>query len=421
VSEGGASRLLPRRETAFADAPSSFTSEHDLLDWKAMRIALTSEVFLPKIDGITNRLANTTAELVRQGHEVLLFAPAPSVAEHAGARVVAVPSVPFPPYPGLRAGLPDPRIALELQRFRPQVLHAVGPACLGIWGMLAARALRIPVVASYHTDLPAYLPGFGLAWTEPAIWPLLRRVHNAAVLNLCPSRHTQRELRAHGIENVDLWRGGVDTNLFHPGMRSLQMRFRLAGGRLDRPVVLYVGRLSPEKGLEVLGRVAEAVPGVRLALVGDGPARAKLERELAGCAVQFLGFLRGDKLAAAFASADVFVMPSTSETLGFVVLEAMSAGLPVVAARAGGIPDLVSDGENGILYEPADPAAAGKAVAELLAHPGRRLDLAARGRETALRSSWAQETKQLVDAYRKAIVIARRRGLLGRLRHALVL
>jgi glycosyltransferase involved in cell wall biosynthesis len=386
-----------------------------------MRIAIASEVFLPKIDGITNRLAHTTAELVKAGHEVRVFAPEPAVAEHAGARVVAMPSLPFPRYPGLRMGLPDPRIALELARFRPQVLHAVGPACLGLWAIAAARALRIPVVASYHTDLPAYLPEYGLGFAQRAIWPLLRRVHNAAVLNLCPSRHTQRELREHGIENVGIWRGGVDTELFQPSKRTLEMRFRLTGGRLDRPVALYVGRLSPEKNLGVLGRISDQLPGLRLALVGDGPARAQLERRFARRPVQFLGFLRGEELAAAFASADLFVMPSTTETLGFVVLEAMSSGLPVVAARAGGIPDLVEDGENGLLFDPAEPVSAAKAVAELLAHPGRRLDLAEQARRTALRSSWEQETHQLVLEYRKAIVLSRSRGLLGRLRHTLAL
>ena len=197
------------------------------------------------------------------------------------------------------------------------------------------------------------------------------------------------------------------------------MRFRLTGGRLDRPVALYVGRLSPEKNLEVLGAISDQHPRLRLALVGDGPARAKLERRFAGRPVQFLGFLRGEELAAAFASADLFVMPSTTETLGFVVLEAMSSGLPVVAARAGGIPDLVEDGVNGLLYDPAEPASAAKAVAELLAHPGRRLDLAEQARRSAEQCSWQQETRQLVDEYRKAIVISCSRGLLGRLRHTL--
>jgi glycosyltransferase involved in cell wall biosynthesis len=171
----------------------------------------------------------------------------------------------------------------------------------------------------------------------------------------------------------------------------------------------------------VLGRIVDSVPGVRIALVGDGPDRARLERVFARKQAQFLGFLRGEELAAAFASADVFVMPSTTETLGFVVLEAMSSGLPVVAARAGGIPDLVEDGESGILYDPAEPAAAGKAVAELLAHPGRRLDCAERARRIAEKCSWAEETRKLVLEYRKAIVISRSRGVLGRLRHALAL
>ena len=138
------------------------------------------------------------------------------------------------------------------------------------------------------------------------------------------------------------------------------MRFRLSGGRLDRPVVLYVGRLSPEKNLEVLCGISTPCPARDSRWSDDGPARAKLERDLRGSAAQFLGFLRGEELAAAFASADVFVMPSTTETLGFVVLEAMSSGLPVVAARAGGIPDLVEDGENGILYDPAEPADGGQ-------------------------------------------------------------
>src|SRR5574342_588822 len=119
-----------------------------------MRIAIFTEVFLPKIDGITNRLSHTVRCLREDGHEVLVFAPRGAVAEHAGARVVRVPAAPFPAYPGLRIAAPDPRIARELWRFRVDVVHAVGPVCLGVFGIAAARALGLPVVASYHTDLP---------------------------------------------------------------------------------------------------------------------------------------------------------------------------------------------------------------------------------------------------------------------------
>ncbi len=383
-----------------------------------MRIAIFSEVFLPKIDGITNRLRHTVAEMVRAGHEVLVFAPEPAVEEHAGARVVRIPAVDFRPYPGVRAGLPDPRLTWELARFRPDVVHAVGPACLGIWGSLAARTLGIPLVASYHTDLPRYLPGYGLGWLEPVMWPALRGVHNLAIRNLCPSRFTRAELRSHGVANVGLWRGGVDTERFHPRRRDLAMRERMSDGRIDAPLLLYTGRLAPEKNVDLLAWVLDAVPEARLALVGDGPARRDLEKVFSDLPVSFLGFLKGEELATAFASADVFVMPSTTETLGFVVLEAMSSGLAVAAADAGGIPDMVRHGENGLLFDAEDRASAIGAVRELVESPGRRRFLAQQGRKAAENASWESETRKLVREYESAIALARRSGIVGRLRHA---
>jgi glycosyltransferase involved in cell wall biosynthesis len=380
-----------------------------------MRIAIFTEVFLPKIDGITNRLSHTIRCLKDDGHEVLVFAPGDAVADHAGARVIRVPGLPFPAYPGLRVSAPDPRVVHALRQFRPDVVHAVGPACLGIWGSAAARALRLPLVASYHTDLPRYLPDYGLGWLQPAIWPLLRAVHGAAHLNLTPSRFTRRELLDHGIEPVEIWRGGVDTEQFHPSRRDVGMRARLCGGVPDGPVLLYAGRLSPEKRLDTLLEILDALPGVHLALVGDGPSRPQLERRFAGRRAHFLGFLRGNELAAAFASADVFVMPSTTETLGFVVLEAMASGCPVVAARAGGIPDLVDDGENGHLYDPDAPHDAVAAIATLLSRPALRRFTAQQARKRAESSSWLRETRRLVLEYRKAMAIASQVGLFGKL------
>jgi glycosyltransferase involved in cell wall biosynthesis len=384
-----------------------------------MRIAIATEVFLPKIDGITNRLRHTIENLDALGHEVLLLAPDTAVAEHAGARIVRVPGVPFPPYPGLRITAPDPRIALELARFAPDVLHAVGPACLGVWASLAARSLRIPLVASYHTDLPRYLDGYQLGWLRPAIWPLLRSVHGLAHVNLCPSRFTRDELHANGIAPVDLWRGGVDTERFDPAERSMEMRMRLAGGPPDGPILLYAGRLSPEKNLGFFARVLDAVPEARVAFVGDGPARKSLEKQFRRRRATFLGFLEGDELAAAFASADLFVMPSRTETLGFVVLEAMASGCAVVAARAGGIPDLVDHEESGFLYDPDHEDEGALAIRELLAHDGKRRFYARMARKRATESSWPSETKRLLQAYRKAIVIHRSAGTFGRLRRAL--
>jgi glycosyltransferase involved in cell wall biosynthesis len=383
-----------------------------------MRIAIFAEVFLPKIDGITNRLRYTVEELAAAGHEVLVFGPENSVEEHAGARVVRVPGLPFPPYPELRVALPDPRIAWELFRFSPDVVHAVSPASLGVWGLITARALRIPTVASYHTDFPRYARHHGLGFADAAVWPLIRTVHNLAEINLCPSRFTREELEDHGVCNVSIWRGGVDTKLFHPSKRSAEMRSRLTDGEVDAPLLLCAARVSPEKSLDGLRPVLENLPYARLAIVGDGPARADLERHFAGLPVVFTGFLRGEELAQAFASGDVFVMPSTTETLGFVVLEAMSSGRPVVAARAGGIPDLVQHGENGILYDPGDPSSLLEAVEELLSEPGRARFYADQARKAAEAASWKLETRELVWAYRRAIKAYRSANLFRMIRYA---
>ena len=190
------------------------------LDFPGVRVALFTEVFLPKIDGITNRLRHTLECLEADGHECLLFAPDTALPRFGATRVVRVPSLPFPGYPGVRIALPDPRIAASLAGFGADVVHAVGPAALGVLGIAAARGLGLPIVASYHTDFPRYLPGYGLGFAERAIWPLIRAVHGAAQLNLCPSRFTKDELEENGVRSVGLWRGGVDAELFHPGKRT---------------------------------------------------------------------------------------------------------------------------------------------------------------------------------------------------------
>jgi len=388
-----------------------------------MRIAIFTEVFLPKIDGITNRLRHTLDVLIEQGHEILVFGPEHAQSNYRSVRVVRIPGLPFRPYPELQVSAPDPRILRELVRFAPDVVHSVGPACLGVWGIAAARLLRIPLVASYHTDYPAYLPEHGLDFARPVIWPLIRSIHNAADVNLCPSSFTRSELQAHGIDAVGLWRGGVDTDRFRPEAATSAMRERLMGngsGRrrshAGRPLAIYVGRVSPEKNLDLLFDVHDAIPGLHLAIVGDGPDRMRLQSKASGRRIHFTGFLRGDELAAAYASADLFVMPSVTETLGFVVLESMSSGTPAVAAAAGGVPDLVSHGENGLLFDPARPEQAIEQVRMLIENPVQRAHLGLQARKFAEKGSWQEETKRLLREYKKAIVLSAQTSMLKKLR-----
>jgi glycosyltransferase involved in cell wall biosynthesis len=383
-----------------------------------MRIALASEVHAPKIDGISNRLNHTVHELISLGHEVLTITPAPAEPICDGERLLRLPGVRFPLYPDVVVGAPDPRILRELWTFRPHVMHAVGPVAVGVWALLAARALAIPSVASYHTEIPEYARRYGYPELESPAWKLLGAAHSLADLNLCPSRVTRDALVARGFRITGLWRGGVDPERFHPRKRSLAMRERLAGGpgSLGRPLLLCVGRLAAEKNLHALAPVLRELPGVRLAFVGDGPERARLARTYRGLPATFVGALTGEDLAAAYASADVFVLPSTTETLGFVVLEAMASGLPVVAAAAGGVRDLVAHDETGLLYDPAESKGALEPIRRLLGSRTLAEDLARRGRAWAERCSWRRETEGLVARYEFAIQQAQRRSLRAKLR-----
>jgi glycosyltransferase involved in cell wall biosynthesis len=178
------------------------------------------------------------------------------------------------------------------------------------------------------------------------------------------------------------------------------MRERLTSGSPESPLLVYVGRLSPEKDIERLKPILEALPGARLALVGDGPHRKALDKLFAGLPVYMAGFLRGEELAAAYASADVFVMPSRTETLGLVVLEAMSSGLPVVAARAGGIPEMIVDGKTGALFDTESQAV--PAIRHLLECPENRRRMGVAARTWAAEHSWKPATLTLVDHYREA-------------------
>jgi len=375
-----------------------------------VRIAFFTETFLPKVDGIVTRLTKTLPHLVEAGDEVLIFCPEGAPDDHAGAQVVGVPAMPLPLYPELKLALPRPAVSEALERFRPDLVHVVNPAVLGLGGIWLAKTRNLPLVASYHTHLPIYLEHYGLGMLEPLLWELLKAAHNQAELNLCTSTAMVEELAAKGIEHTALWQRGVDTDLFRPELANPTMRTRLHGGHSDTGnLLLYIGRLSAEKQIERIRPVLEALPQARLALVGDGPHRQQLERVFEGTATTFVGYLAGHELASAYASGDAFVFPSSTETLGLVLLEAMAAGCPVVGANRGGIPDIVTDGVNGRLYEPDQPASLITAVQGLLGDQTTRSQLRQEARQEAERWGWAGATAQLRDYYQQ--VLADRRPL----------
>ena len=368
-----------------------------------MKIAIVTETFLPKIDGIVTMVTKTVETLQAGGDEVLISAPSGGPPELYGAEVVSLPSLPFPFYPELRVAAPRASMRGRLEAFRPDVFHLFEPSLLGIGGIYYGKVLHIPIVISYHTNLPAYLHYYKLGFFEGPTWKLMRQRHLRADLNLCTSTAMMDELRDHDIDRLALWERAVDAQQFHPSKCSAEMRHTLSGGEPEKPLLLYVGRLSAEKDVGTLREVLKAMPEARLAIVGDGPMRHELERHFRGTPTYFAGYMRGEPLAAAYASADVFVMPSKTETLGLVLMEAMAAGLPVVACRAGGIPDAIEDGVTGFLYEPDDRMALVNTVKRALADSPERAAIRVRARADVERHSWQGSTKQLREYYSQAI------------------
>ena len=343
------------------------------------------------------------------GHEVLVFAPHDPPESYAGHRVVKVPALSFRPwYPELFLGLPRPRLGRELDRFRPEVVHVVNPVVLGLWGTALAKQRNLPLLASYHTDITQYALHLKLPLLQEPSRRFLRDVHNQAHVNLCTSMPMVKSARALGIKRVRLWPKAVDTELYRPERRTKAMRERLTDGHPEAPLMTYVGRLSFEKRLDWLYGPVTRLPGVRLALVGSGPAEADLRRRFKGTNTVFTGYMSGLELAAAYASSDVFAFPSDTETLGFVAMEAMASGVPAVGARAGGIPDVIQDGENGLLFTPGDLGDLTDKLGSLLFDRELRAELGAHARADMERHGWRAATQALADYYDLAIKVRER-------------
>ncbi|WP_053961114.1 glycosyltransferase family 4 protein [Sulfobacillus thermosulfidooxidans] len=369
-----------------------------------MRIAFVTETWRPSTDGVVTRITETVRELKRMGHELFIVAPCGGEPVFEGIPVKSVPtfSVSFV-YGGKPWGIPLPRVQKFLDEFRPDVVHVVNPFVLGIAGVYAARRRQYPLVASYHTNIAQYADFYHLGFTKPAIWGLLRMLHNQAVYNLATSEAIMKEITQHGIKNARLWRRGVDLSGFHPRHRNEAMRQRLTGGHADRLIALYVGRIAKEKGLERLLSLFPGNPGVHLALVGDGPAVDYFKQRFERTPTTFVGKLLGEELASAYASADFFVFPSTTETLGLVLLEAMASGLPIVAAESGPSHELIDPSGAGRLFPSTQPYQLAQLVSELMKDRTLLADLGVKARQEAEKWGWKEPTQELEALYEAAI------------------
>jgi phosphatidylinositol alpha 1,6-mannosyltransferase len=372
--------------------------------WR-VRIALVTDTYTPQVNGVTTvvvRIANVLREF---GHNVAIVAPRYPGDASLDPAQLRIPSASFPPYPAIRLSLPQfAAVARFLDSFEPDVVHVATEGPLGLTGRRYAMRRRIPLITSYHTNFPQYARHYGAGIIEPLVWKWLRWFHRPAVLTQTPGEAVAHELERRGIGRPIVWGRGVDSEHFRPARRSAGWRRWLAGAD-DTAIVLHVGRLAPEKNIDVLAEawtVARERVGQRATFViaGEGPERRRLLTHLPW--VRQLGFLDRDKLADVYASADICVLPSRTETCGLVALEAMASGLAVVAADAGGFRESITHGRSGLLVAPDDAVGFASEILSLVIAPQRRAEIATAARAAAVARDVAPENLALLKQYASA-------------------
>jgi len=373
-----------------------------------MRIALFSEVYWPMVSGVGVTLLRLTKALQQRGHVVRVYSASYTLPPGQPDRpeVHRSPSVPLFLYPDVQWAFPRQRdIVEDLRAFQPDVAHVATEFAVGLAGLKASRQLRLPVIASAHTDYDKYAARYGVEWAVRLGWHYLRWFYGQAYRVLCPSHMYQQHLRSRGVMHTGIWSRGVDPAEFHPRFRSEAYRQALGLGPEDL-LVTYIGRIAREKNLRQLMTAWSSLGSERgsaqLALVGRGPLEDGIRRrQIPG--IHVLGLMHEQRLAEAYASADLFVFPSATETFGNSLLEAMGSGLPCLAANAAGVLEFARHGQNAWLVPPNSSAAIGQGIRRLLHDPYLRHRLAQGGLATAAERSWDQVYDRLLEDYREAI------------------
>jgi glycosyltransferase involved in cell wall biosynthesis len=371
-----------------------------------LRIAVVTETYPPEVNGVAMTLGRLVDGLQIRNHQIQLIRPR----QHAND--VAQPTatltehlqrgIALPRYEGLKMGLPAKAALTRLwTRQRPDVVQIATEGPLGWSALAAANKLRLPVASDFHTNFHSYSNHYGFGLLRRAIVAYLRKFHNKAAVTLVPTEGIRRELLGYGYENIEIIGRGVDTKLFHPGRRDPALRTHW-GVNENETVALYVGRLAAEKNLALVFRaydaMREAHPATRLVLVGDGPERAAWQAKRPDAI--FRGTQVGETLAAHYASGDVFLFPSLTETWGNVTIEAMASGLAVVAYDCAAAEEVIRHGENGLKAPPEDEAAFIAEAAALAPASAlqRRIGSAAAARAAQL--SW----DAIVDSFERVLL-----------------
>ncbi|MGY4535020.1 glycosyltransferase involved in cell wall biosynthesis [Pseudomonas sp. TE3786] len=377
-----------------------------------LHIALISETFPPEINGVANTLGRLCAGLRERGHRLQLVRPRQNAddGQKSTDELLLTRGWPLPGYPGLQWGQASMhKLLRRWKRQRPDVLYIATEGPLGLSALRAARRLQIPVISGFHTNFQQYSRHYGLGLLTRVLTNYLRWFHNRSQLTLVPSSSQSLELQRRSFERVHLLARGVDSQLFHPAKRSAELRSQW-GLEDDELAVVHVGRIAAEKNLTLLVRSFRALQQrypqrrLKLVMVGDGPQRPVLQKELPDAV--FCGMQRDQALAAHYASADLFLFPSLSETFGNVLLEALASGLAVVAYDQAAAGQHIRHGHNGALAMPGDETAFIDSACWLLEDPETLRRVRLNARQHASRQGWPAIVQQFEAYLRSAGTIA---------------
>ncbi len=378
---------------------------------RSLRIALVTETYPPEVNGVAATIARVVDGLRARGHELQLVRPR-QVSGEAGADEgryleVLMRGLPIPRYPQLKMGLPSRRALLRLwSTRRPDAVHIVTEGPLGWSALQAAAQLKLPVVSDFRTNFHAYSQHYGVAWLRTPIMAYLRKFHNRTACTMVPTETLRAELAAAGFKRLRVVARGVDTALFDPARRSEPLRAGWGAGP-DTMVALCVSRLAAEKNLGAVLAAAEAMrrddPKLKLVFVGDGPEKARLMQACPDAV--FAGLRRGEDLAAHYASADLFLFASVTETFGNVVPEAMASGLPVVAYDYAAAGQLLRHGQNGMLARCGDTAEFCRVARRLGGELGWVRQMGARARADARGLDWGRIVEAIETEYGAAMAL----------------
>ena len=370
-----------------------------------MKIAYFADSLPPSIDGVARTFLQLVNTLRAQNLDYYFFSPfKPGESELWNEKVDQVTSIPLFLYTDYRISLPAQRKVFErLDSFKPDIVHVSSPTFLGQMGLNYARKRNIPAVSSYHTHFVSYFKYYGFALFEKFGWNFVKWFYNRFDRVYVPSPSTAKELEYRGFENLELWQRGIDTQRFNPQRRNVELRKQL--NAVDIPILLFVGRLVQEKDLEDLVAIdrilKEKGNQFKIVIVGDGPMRSQLQTELPDA--HFSGYLSGDPLAEMYATADIFVFPSTTETFGNVILEAYASGLPVVGVNEGGVVDLILDGHTGFIATAKNTIEIAGKVELLINHPQLRSKYARNAMQFVKNFNWPEINKKLILSYEQLL------------------